>query len=156
MMSIQQSGINFLLSRLETTTRHVSLTDGFDFLEAKLVTKLIVGIVDLIQELQEFISCVAIDDCIKLVDVDEHNCHLAFFVGEVLLPRSNFVSNQRWYQNVEDGLKFQETPHFSMAINKLGLLLEFLNVNVSGPNNGCEYSDESTKCGHEGTELILV
>ena len=43
-----------------------------------------------------------------------------------------------------------------MTIYKLGLLLELLDVNISWPNDSGEYSDESTECGHEGAELILV
>jgi hypothetical protein len=43
-----------------------------------------------------------------------------------------------------------------MTIYKLGLLLELLDVNIPRPNDGGEYSDESTECGHEGAELVLV
>ena len=104
MMPIQQPCVDFLLSRLETTTRHVSFSDSFNFLKTELVAELIIGIVDLVQELKEFGSCIVIDDGIKLVNINENNRDLAFFVRKVLLSRSDFVSNQRWYQNVEDGL----------------------------------------------------
>jgi hypothetical protein len=104
MMPIQQPGVYFLLSRLETTTRHVSFSDSFNFLKTELVAELIIGIVNLVQELKEFGSCIVIDDGIKLVNINENNRDLAFFVRKVLLSRSDFVSNQRWHQNVEDGL----------------------------------------------------
>jgi hypothetical protein len=106
MMPIQQPGVNFLLGRLETTTRHVSFPHSFNFLKSELITELIVSIIDLVQELQEFISCIVVDDGIKLVNINEHNRDLTFFVRKVLLARSDFISNQRWHQNVEDGLEF--------------------------------------------------
>ena len=77
------------------------------------------------------------------MDIYKHSCNFSFLIREILFSLSDLVSYKRWYQDIEDGLKLQESPDFSMSINKLGLLFELLTVNIARPDDSREDSDKS-------------
>ena len=141
-MSVQKPGINFLLSGLEAATGHVGLSDSLDLLQPKLITQLIECIINLIQELQELIARVAVHDIIEVVDVDKYHRDFALLIREVFLAASDFVSHKRWHQDIQDALELQEVSYLAVAIDELGLFFQLLDVNIAGPDDGGEDSDE--------------
>ena len=155
-MSVQQSSINFLFGWFKTSTSHICFTHCLNFLQSKLVAKLIKCVVNLIQKLEKLIAWVAIDNRIKVVDIHEHSGHLTFLVREVLFSLSNLISYKRWHQDIEDRLQLEECPHFSVSIDELCLFLQLLTINIPRPNNSSENSNKGIECGHKGTELLRI
>ena len=74
---VQESGVNLLFCVFEAAACHICLAHCFYLLEAELIAELIECIVDLIQELKELGSRIAIDKAVKLVNINENDCHFA-------------------------------------------------------------------------------
>lgn len=80
MMSVQQFGVNLFLSRLKTSTSQVSFTNSLDLLQSKLVTQGVKHVVNLVEKLEQFTSSVALDNTVKLSNVNQNNGDFSFIV----------------------------------------------------------------------------
>jgi hypothetical protein len=104
-------------------------------LQSILVTHLIEGVVDLVQDLKKLLAFVRLNNAVELMDVDEYDRYLSLVVTEVLLATSDLVSDQARHQDVEDLLELLETPDLLVATDERRLLLQLLHVDVYTPDD---------------------
>ena len=102
MVPIEQSGIDLLFGRLETTTSHVRVSNGLNLEKSKLVAKLVKCIVYLIKLIEQLLWRVILEKNLKLVNFNKNDRNFAFFLRNILLTLSNLVTNQRGNENVQN------------------------------------------------------